>query len=139
MIRTFLDSGVLLTAWRGLDATVALMILDDPNRSFVTSDLVKLELLPKPMCFKQNLEVRFYEAHFRATENSARLTPALFGEAKRLASKHGLAAIDALHVAAAIRLRAAEFITTEHPDKPLFRVAEIKIRSLLDPELSFWR
>ena len=129
-MRTLLDSGVLLTAWRGLDAHLALAIMDDPARTFVTSDLVKLELLPKPTCFKQHLEVEFYETHFAAAERSLPLTAALARNAQRLAAQYGLAAIDALHIAAAIRLRAKVFITTELPEKPLFRVREIEVQSL---------
>lgn len=47
--RTFLDSGVLMAAARGTDDTalLALQILDDPDRKFVSSFFVKLEVLPK--------------------------------------------------------------------------------------------
>lgn len=47
--RTFLDSGFLITAARGSGemALQALEILDDPNRAFVSSIFVKLEVLPK--------------------------------------------------------------------------------------------
>lgn len=129
-MRTFLDSGVLLTAWRGFDAHLALAIMDDPARTFVTSDLVKLELLPKPLYFKQRLEVGFYETHFAAAKKSHPLTPVLARHAHQLARQYGLAAIDALHIAAAIRLDADVFITTELPEKPLFRVREIEVQSL---------
>jgi hypothetical protein len=47
-----------------------------------------------------------------------------------LAKKHGLAAVDALHLASAIRQKAEEFITTELPGKPVFRVAGVKVVSL---------
>jgi hypothetical protein len=40
--------------------------------------------------------------------------------------------MDALHVTAARRLGAAEFVTGEHPEKPLFRVRDIVVRSLQD-------
>lgn len=47
-MRTFLDSGVLLAAWRGDSlAAPALALLGDDARVFVTSQLVRLELLPK--------------------------------------------------------------------------------------------
>jgi hypothetical protein len=47
--RTFLDSGVLISAARGTDNTAlnALQILDDSDRAFVSSIFVKLEVLPK--------------------------------------------------------------------------------------------
>jgi len=47
--RTFLDSGVLLTAWRGKECCdQALAVMEDESREFCTAQLVKLELLPKP-------------------------------------------------------------------------------------------
>ncbi len=47
MTRTFVDTGVLITAWRGKEpeASRALRILDDPDRSFASSVFVKLEAL----------------------------------------------------------------------------------------------
>ena len=47
MTRTFLDSGVLLTAWRGKECCEqALAVMEDAGREFCTAQLVKLELLP---------------------------------------------------------------------------------------------
>lgn len=129
-MKTFLDSGVLLTAWRGADAAIAISIIEDPAREFYTSDLVKLELLPKPACFKNHLEVGFYEMFFKAAKASEPLSPALGRHADRLARRYGLAALDALHIAAAIRQGAKEFITTESETKPLHRVTEIRVRAL---------
>ena len=64
-MRTFLDSGVLLTAWRGETlAAAALSIMADDAREFVTSQMVRLELLPKPRFERRPLEVQFYESHF---------------------------------------------------------------------------
>ena len=67
MIRTYLDAGVLIAAARGKEpiAIRALEILDDPNRQFVSSIFLRLELLPKPTYFKNSSEVEFYEAWTR--------------------------------------------------------------------------
>ena|SRR5712692_5937792 len=48
MVRTFLDSDVLLAAARSLgrDKERALEILEDPDRTFLTSPFVHLELVP---------------------------------------------------------------------------------------------
>ena len=48
MIRTFLDAGVLIAAFRSRNATSTpvLTLLDDPERVFVTTDYVRLEVLP---------------------------------------------------------------------------------------------
>jgi predicted nucleic acid-binding protein len=43
------------------------------------------------------------------------------------ADRHGLAAMDALHIAAAIRLRAEEFITTERVGKAIHRVTGVTV------------
>ena len=128
-MRTFLDSGVLMTAWKGKEPEMraAMQIMDDTRRTFVTSELVKLELLPKPAFFTMRKETKFYAEHFAKAVQTELLSHELCRSAFLIAEKHGLAAVDALHVAAAIKLGAEEFITTESPGKPLFRVNEIKI------------
>jgi predicted nucleic acid-binding protein len=52
--------------------------------------------------------------------------------AQQKAGKFGLSALDALHVAAAISAGADEFITTERPGKPMFRVKGISVRSIFE-------
>jgi hypothetical protein len=68
VIRTFLDAGVLIAAFRSRNATStpALTLLDDPERVFVTTDYVRLEVLPKPLYFRRQTEAEFYEAFFAA-------------------------------------------------------------------------
>ncbi|MGD1086290.1 MAG: PIN domain-containing protein [Verrucomicrobiota bacterium] len=129
-MKTFLDAGVLLTAWRGRDAEAALAVMEDPRRQFYTSQLVKLELLPKPAFFKQAAETEFYQTHFRAARGEEPLSVELGEKAEQLARQHGLAAMDALHLAAAIRQGAHEFITAEKPGKPMFRVRAITVKSI---------
>ncbi|MFN3410372.1 MAG: PIN domain-containing protein [Limisphaerales bacterium] len=131
-MRTFLDSGVLLTAWKGesRSAEAAEMVLDDTSREFVTCQMVKLELLPKPTYFNQLDELAFYNTHFEQVKQEEPLSEGLAREALALACAHGLAAADALNMAAALRLKAQEFVTTEAKGKPLFRVPGIKVTSL---------
>lgn len=58
---TYLDSGVLLAAWRNAELRpAALQVLEDERRQFVTSQLTKLELLPKPVFEKRPVERAFY-------------------------------------------------------------------------------
>lgn len=128
-MKTFLDSRVLLTAWKGAeaDADAALAVMHDERRTFVTGQMVKLELLPKPAFFKRTEELEFYALHFDAATEEAPLDA---NAALELAQRHGLAAADALNLAAAIRLGAEEFVTSELPCKPMFRVKEIKVTEL---------
>ncbi|MGO8766348.1 MAG: type II toxin-antitoxin system VapC family toxin [Limisphaerales bacterium] len=130
-MRTFLDSGVLLSAWkRGELHDAAVGILDDVSRQFVTCDNVKLELLPKPAFEKRHSEVEFYNELFSEAAACELFSEASGKAAMALARKYGLAAGDALNLASAIRQGADEFITSELPGKPLFRVSEIKVTSL---------
>ena len=70
MIRTFLDSGVLIAAARSLDrdGERALKFLDDPSRVFLTSPFVHLEVVPKAIFFKKRLERSFYDRYFTNAE-----------------------------------------------------------------------
>jgi predicted nucleic acid-binding protein len=129
-LKTFLDSGVLLTGWKGRDRLAAIRLMEDPGREFYTSYLVRLELLPKAIFRRQEAEVEFYRAHLDRVKAEEPLTAELGQEAFDLAKRYGLAAVDALHVAAAIRQGVEEFITSELPGKPLFRVKELTVTSL---------
>ena len=131
MIRTFLDAGVLIAAFRSINAasTPALTLLDDPERVFVTTHFVRLEVLPKPLYFRRPTEAEFYEAFFASAE-FVEVSQALVSEAFDEARRAGLAAMDALHVAAAKRVGVDEFITVERPTKPVFRVAGLTVRAL---------
>jgi predicted nucleic acid-binding protein len=132
-LKTFLDSGVLLTAWRGESSPQrqsALEIMAEDEREFYTSDNVRLELLPKPAYEKRRMELEFYNEHFDSTVACEPFSAELGSLALRLARKYGLAAGDALNVAAAIRQGAEQFITSELPGKPLFRVGEISVLSI---------
>jgi len=132
MPRTFLDSGVLLTAVRGSgrDQDRVLRILEDPSRTFVTSPFVHLELVPKATYYKKRLEKAFYDEYFRAAE-WVRDLEKIEELAHIEAAKSGLAAMDALHVAAAHLGEADEFITTERAGKPIYR------SSLITPIYAF--
>ena len=130
-MKTFLDSGVLLHAWRGETLSGAAMrIIDDDTREFFTSQMVRLELLPKARFGKRPKEVAFYESHFADCVGSQPLSQELGLEAERLATRHGLAGPDALQIAAAVRQGVEEFYTSEKPGKPMFRVNEIRVVSL---------
>ena len=128
---TYLDSGVLFAAWKSADLRpAALSVLEDTNRQFAISQMAKLELLAKPIFEKRVVERAFYQAYFEEAVAMQPLDTQLGEEAQALAEKYGLAAMDALHIAAALRLGTEEFYTSEKPGKPMFRVKELKIISL---------
>lgn len=132
MTLTFLDSGVLLTGWKGqkVDRDKALAIMEDTNREFVSSQMVRLELFPKSLFFKNRVETTFYQNFFEHVKGEESLSEDLGEEAMKLGTQYGLAAADALNVAAALRQGASEFITTELTGKPMFRVKGISVVSL---------
>jgi predicted nucleic acid-binding protein len=132
--RTFLDAGVLIAAIRGTPeiAGRAMELMNDPERLFVSSDFVQLEVLPKAVYFRQEAEASFYMTYFASVTEMVPVSQGLVSEASEQAQRSGMAAMDALHVAAAQAGKADEFITVERPGKPLFRVEGLTVQTLLD-------
>jgi hypothetical protein len=66
-IRTYLDSGVLITAFNARPdlREPALRILEDIDRVFLTSSFVRLEVSPKALFNNRTGEHRFYQTYFR--------------------------------------------------------------------------
>lgn len=131
-IKTFLDAGVLIVAWRGDTARKmkALTILNDSRRVFICSPYIKLELMPKAIFHRNQQEQDFYNDYFSLVAQWEEDHKAIFSEAVNIGEKFGLAAMDALHVAAAFLTAADEFITAERPASPFSRVTGIKIVSI---------
>lgn len=132
MIKTYLDSGVLIAASRGIDleSLKAISILDSNEREFCSSCFVRLETISKATYHKQQDEVNFYESFFASCNIWANNLGTIVPLAEELASKYGLNALDALQIASAISVNANEFITTEKTTKPLHRVTEIQVISI---------
>ena len=132
MIRTFIDSGVLISAATGRDTLFdnALDILDDAERVFITSDFIRLEVLPKATYFQRQDEVEFYEVFFASVEQTIQCSASLLAQAHIEARSAGLGALDALHVAAAKVSGADEFVTTERPTAALFRVVGLTVTTI---------
>jgi predicted nucleic acid-binding protein len=124
MIVTFVDAGVLIAASRGRTdvSAQAMAILDDPNRAFASSEFIRLEVLPKAIFNGKTIEAEFYSSYFQAVTHWPDNTDAVV--------RFGLAALDALHVAAALSVGAEELITTEKRSKPLHRTMGILVRSI---------
>lgn len=136
MTVTFIDSGVLVTAARGVEALSdkAITILAATDREFASSEFIKLEVLPKAIYHQQIDEAEFYQTFFNAVTYWADDLESITRDGYNIACQYGLAAMDALHLAAAISVGAEEFITTEKPTKPMYRITDIKVVSLFDTD-----
>jgi predicted nucleic acid-binding protein len=118
---TFVDSSVLINAIVGSDAARkmrALAVLGDPQREFVATRFLTLEVMPIPTKYNRKRETAFYERYFKGI--SIWVRPAsIVRPAYDLACLHGLGAMDALHLAAVIKV-GAEFVSAEKPTKPIY-------------------
>jgi predicted nucleic acid-binding protein len=132
MKRTFVDTSVLIAAFRGQDAIArkAWEVLDDPEREFASSAFVKLETLPKAIYYQHTDEAAFYQAFFDQVRYWAENLPDLTLAAYQEACRCGLSAVDALHVAAAATLGADELVTTEKRASPLHRTKSVQVVSI---------
>lgn len=140
MIRTYFDTGVLITAFRGKDNDLvkkAYSILDDTNRKFIVSDALKLELFPKPTFNKPKstsnkqevTELDFYKRIFDESE-FIKISENTISNAFELACKYNLGAMDAIHITLAQFAGVDEFITSEKPTKPMCKITNPKVISL---------
>jgi predicted nucleic acid-binding protein len=140
---TYIDSGVLIFAARGTTeaAALALPFLTDSNREYVTSDYVRLEVLPKATFHKRTAEVAFYNLFFTTTTRSIPTSEALLEYALEEACKTGIQGLDAIHVACAAFAGAEEFITSEKTNRPIHRTKLVKVVSIFaagTPEKAPW-
>jgi predicted nucleic acid-binding protein len=103
-----------------------LRLLEDGARVFLTSPFVHLEVVPKAVFYRKRLERSFYEKFFRNAVWCRELDK-IEAEAQVEAARSGLAAMDALHLAAAHLSHADEFITTEKPSRPIHRSSLVKV------------
>ncbi|MGO8734202.1 MAG: type II toxin-antitoxin system VapC family toxin [Terriglobia bacterium] len=132
MARTYIDSGVLIYAAKGVEpaSALALPFVTDPKREYVTSDYVHLEVFPKAKFHNRTDETKFYEGFFAANLIRITGTPDLIAFAMEEACACGMSAIDALHVACAVFAGASELITSERITKPLHRTRKIRVISI---------
>ena len=115
-------------------AALALPFLQDANREFITSEYVRLEVLPKPTYFRNEVEVEFYNSFFRLNTRTIPTSIPLLELAMDEACKVGLNAIDAIHVACAVFGGAEEIVTSEKITKPMHRTQLVRIVSIFPPE-----
>jgi predicted nucleic acid-binding protein len=128
-MKTFVDAGVLITAWRGQtpERLRSLTVLNDSRRTSVSSPFVQLEVRPKAEYHKNKVELEFYETFFAGVNHWVTDCNQITSEAELVAEKFGLKALDALHIAAALLANADEFITAKRPTSPFSRVTDISL------------
>jgi predicted nucleic acid-binding protein len=145
---TYIDSGVLIFAAQGTtdSAALALPFLADPSREYITSDYVRLEVLPKATFQKRTAEIAFYDLFFTTTTRSIPTSEALLQYALEEACKNGIHGLDAVHIACAVFAGAEEFITSEKTNRPIHRTKVIRMVSIFpaettdkEPWWKFWR
>jgi predicted nucleic acid-binding protein len=132
VIRTYLDAGVLISAVRGpaQPRRSAYDLLEDPEREFVASAYLRLEILPKAVYQRNAAEITVNRSYFERVVAWAEPVDEIVIRAEQEAARYGLNALDALHVAAAVVLGADELVTTEAPRKPIYRVESVRVVGL---------
>ena len=90
----------------------ALEVLDDPERYFISTIYVSMEVLPKATYFQRQEEIDFYNKYFAAVHEWVNCNENFLQLAFQNASTYGLSCVDALHTTAAFLADADEFITT---------------------------
>jgi len=120
--------------------------LADPNREYVTSDYVLLEVLPKATFQRRTAELAFYDVFFTTTTRTIPTTDALLRFALEEACKTGISGLDAVHIACAVFAGADEFVTSEKTRRPIHRTTLIKTVSIFPAEAAaknpwwkFWK
>lgn len=129
---TFVDASVLIAAARGQteQAARAFSILGDPDREFVASTFLRLEVMPRAMFNQRDAETAFYQAFFAGVARWVTDLEAILEQGFLESSRYGVEAMDALHVAAAALAGATELVTAEKPSRSLHRARAVRIVSI---------
>jgi len=130
--RTYVDAGVLIAAARGNGklGTAALSVIADESREFVSSDYVKLEVIPKPTYFGRTKEIKFYETFFKNVSEWLPFDDFDLEQALQEACVSGLSALDAVHVVVAAGSGCQEVITSERSGSAIHRTKLILVTSI---------
>lgn len=130
--RTYVDSCVLIAAYQGTQeiSCASLSVLDDPNRRFVVSSYIELEVLPKPLFYNRADEVAFMRQFFAAASERVETSLEIIGDAVTFAATYDLSPMDALHASIARTANVDELVTLERCNKPLLRVRHPNVVTL---------
>lgn len=106
------------------------VISDTANREFVCSDLVMLEVIPKPTYFGRAAEVRFYETFFTTVAIWMHFDARHFEDVYEEACRSGLSSVDAIHVVMATASGCDELVTSEKPTSSIHRTRLVRTVSI---------
>jgi predicted nucleic acid-binding protein len=135
-IRTYVDSSVLIAAVQAQDPAhkPARAILADPNRVFVSSAFLRLEVIPKTISSPGNgREALYYQNFFYMVAEWATDLDKIVSNAIIQMSQANIKSLDALHIGAAILLNADELVTTESQNNRIMRAIGIRVISIQPP------
>jgi predicted nucleic acid-binding protein len=133
LIRTYVDTGLLIAAARGngvLGERALAVLRDSASREFVSSDYVRLEVIPKPTYFGREAEVKFYNLYFSTVSRWLGFDVGHLEAAFEEACRAGLQSYDAIHVVVAAMSGCDELITTEKPGSAIHRTTLIRVVSI---------
>ena len=82
------------------------------------------------LSFIDKREASFYRAYFNLVAVWVDPDRGFLEEADDVASRFGLAALDALHVTSALTAGADELVTTERPTRPIHRVFGLSVKTI---------
>jgi hypothetical protein len=114
----------------GENARKAADLLNESDRVFLSSILVKAETIAKPIYLRDELQVELYEALFSEISEWIPVDSSLVLQAYSRMCEDGLGTVDSMHIEAAVRANADEFVTVEKPEKSIYRAKGIVVRRL---------
>lgn len=132
LIKTYLDTGIYIIPLRNknpLATARALQLINSPHRARVTSDVLRLELLPNSLRRHDLKQINQINGWINQAPEFIRLDDTIINLAiaEQAAVKDTLGIADLLHITIAKQAGCADFITTELPGSPLYQFAGINI------------
>lgn len=125
-IKTYIDACVLIAAFCGEEnhpATIrAWKILEDPDRDFISSEFVRLEVIPRASSQTRAA----YELFFEQVTEWAQIDNELIVQAVSVSQRYSVSAMDSLHIASALRLKVDEIATMERLRKPIHAIPGLR-------------
>ncbi|RYG43026.1 hypothetical protein EON79_17790 [bacterium] len=116
---------MFIASWRGTSESRAKAeeVFFDDSRILIASSIIRLELAPHSG--NRPEEIAHFQSLFEFIHLWVSMDDALVGRAREIRTAFDVASIDALHLAAAELAVTDQFITTERPGKPLYRVSHL--------------